>query len=230
MTRSFVIMTNENAPRTWEMASTIAASVVSGLRAREQMDDDLGVAVGLEDGAFADQRVAQLAGVHEIAVVANRELAVDAVDDDRLRIRELALAGGRVADVPDGELARQRRQRLGVERLVDVPHRLAVTDLDSVGRGDPRALLSAMLQRVQPEVGEVRGLRVAEDPEDAALFAKLVEHGVPSVYGFKQSARRDSKYVPDRARPDAFGIRERLVDHLAPVDRDANTVAARRAR
>ena len=122
------------------------------------MDDDLGVAVGLEDRALADERVAQLAGVHQVAVVADRELTVHAVDDDRLRVRELALAGGRVAHVADGEIARQARERLRVERLVDVPHRLAVTDLDAVGRGDARALLSAMLQRVQAEVGEVRGL------------------------------------------------------------------------
>ena len=61
-------------------------------RTREQMDNDLGVAVGLEDGTAADQRVAQLAGVHQVAVVRDGDLAVGAVDQDRLRVEELALA------------------------------------------------------------------------------------------------------------------------------------------
>ena len=41
---------------------------------------------------------------------------------------------------------------------------------------DPRALLSAVLQRVQPEVGHVGGFGVAEDPEDAALVLEFVQH------------------------------------------------------
>ena len=143
----------------------------------------------------ADQRVAQLAGVHQVAVVADRELAVHAVDDDRLRVgrpcsrRRSSSGRGRWPG------ARAASQRLGVERLVDVAHRLRVADLDAVGRGDAGALLPAMLQRVQPEVGEVRGLGVAEDPEDAALVLELVEHRAPSVYGLTQSPC-GSKYRP----------------------------------
>ena len=57
-------------------------------RAREQVDDHFGVAAGLKDRALADQRVAQLAGVDEVAVVADRELTVHAVDDDRLGVEE----------------------------------------------------------------------------------------------------------------------------------------------
>jgi hypothetical protein len=33
-----------------------------------------------------------------------------------------------------------------------------------------------MLEGVQAEVGEITGLRVAEDPENAALFSEFVEH------------------------------------------------------
>jgi hypothetical protein len=33
-----------------------------------------------------------------------------------------------------------------------------------------------MLQGVETEIGEVRGLGVAENPEDAALVPELVEH------------------------------------------------------
>ena len=90
----------------------------------------------------------------------------------------------------------QPGERLAVERLVDVAHRLAMTRIcDAVGRGDAGALLPAVLQRVQAEVGEVRGLGMAEDPEDAALVLELIEHrrSTFSVYGFTQSRAEASK-------------------------------------
>ena len=72
------------------------------------MKDDFGVAAGLEDRAAADQLVAQLARVDEVAVVADGDLAVRAVDEERLGVLELALAGGRIARVADGDVAGQR--------------------------------------------------------------------------------------------------------------------------
>ena len=45
----------------------------------------------------------------------------------------------------------------------------------AVRRRDAGALLAAMLQRVETEVGHVRGFGVAEDAEDAALFVELVD-------------------------------------------------------
>ncbi len=44
----------------------------------------------------------------------------------------------------------------------------------AVERDDARRLLAAMLQRVQPERGERRRLRVADDSEHAAFLAKAV--------------------------------------------------------
>jgi len=43
-------------------------------------------------------------------------------------------------------------------------------------RRDAGALLSAVLQRVQSEVDEVRRIRMVEDAEDTALFFEFVEH------------------------------------------------------
>ena len=48
----------------------------------------------------------------------------------------------------------------------------------AVGRDDARRFLPAMLQRVQPEVREVGGLRMAVDAEHAALFMEAVELGL----------------------------------------------------
>ena len=76
------------------------------------MQDDFGVAARLEDRAVADELVAQLARVDEVAVVGDGDLAVGAVDQERLRVLELALAGGRVARVADGEVPGQRLERL----------------------------------------------------------------------------------------------------------------------
>jgi hypothetical protein len=45
-----------------------------------------GVAAGLENRTLADELVLQLAGVDEIAVVADGDLSVRTVDQDRLRV------------------------------------------------------------------------------------------------------------------------------------------------
>jgi hypothetical protein len=49
---------------------------VAGARPRVQVQHHLGVARGLEDGAVADELVAQLARVHQVAVVGDGNLAV----------------------------------------------------------------------------------------------------------------------------------------------------------
>src|SRR4030095_1250684 len=49
-----------------------------------------------------------------------------------------------------------------------------MADHRSIRSGNACALLSAMLKRREAEVGEVRGLRVTEDPEHAAFFPELV--------------------------------------------------------
>ena len=48
-------------------------------------------------------------------------------------------------------------------------------DCPAVARGDAGAFLSAMLQRVETQVGEVRGLGMPVDGEDAAFFMEFVE-------------------------------------------------------
>ena len=53
----------------------------------------------------------------------------------------------------------------------------------SVGRGNACGLLPAMLQRIEPQIGLPRRIRMAVDGDDAALFAQL-------VIVMRQSARR----------------------------------------
>lgn len=63
-------------------------------RLRHQVQDDFGVDRGLEDGAFLLEFVPELAGVGEIAVVGDGDLAAGAIDDQRLGVLEDRRSGG----------------------------------------------------------------------------------------------------------------------------------------
>ena len=80
----------ERARRLIDPTRMIASSTLAGLRPRVEMQHHFGVAVRLEDRSGADQPLADLVGVDEVAVVADGDLAVRAVDQDRLRVRQLA--------------------------------------------------------------------------------------------------------------------------------------------
>jgi hypothetical protein len=77
--------------------------------------------------------------------------------------------------VPDGETAFELRQRFAVENVRDVAHFPPQPDEIAVGSGDARALLAAVLQRVESEVGHVGGFGMPEDAEHAAFVLEGVE-------------------------------------------------------
>ena len=64
-----------------------------------------------------------------------------------------------------------------VERLGHVAHGARDPHLLAVGGADAGALLAAMLQGVEAEIGQVGRFGMAEDAEDAALVFELIEHG-----------------------------------------------------
>ena len=138
------------------------------------MEQHLGVAGGLKDRPLADERIAQLLGVHEVAVVPDRDLAVGAVDENRLRVFHAAFARCRIAHVANRAPAPQARDGLFRKAVGDVADSLVDIEPFAIGRGDPDALLSAVLERVETEVRQVRGLTVPVDAEDTAFLAKLV--------------------------------------------------------
>ena len=49
-------------------------------------------------------------------------------------------------------------------------------DVAAVARRDAGAFLAAMLQRVETQIGEIRGFRMAVDGKDAAFVVEFVEH------------------------------------------------------
>ena len=87
---------------------------------------------------------------------------------------QLAAAGGRVAHVADGVTARQLLQGLLVEDVGHEPHRAVHEVVASGRRGDATALLAAVLQGVEAEVGDVRRLGMGVHPEHAALVVEAV--------------------------------------------------------
>ena len=96
--------------RARESGNRLDQCVIDGarLRPRKQVQHDLGVAVGLENGALPHQFVANLAGVHDVAVVTDAHLTVHTLDEQRLRIRHRAFTGRRVAGVADGHMSWKR--------------------------------------------------------------------------------------------------------------------------
>ena len=142
--------------------------------ARVEVEDDLGVGGGLEDRARRLELLAEDGGVHQVAVVADGDRAAVALDEVGLRVRGHGVAGGRVAHVADRPVAGERLEPALREHVVHEAHALLEAERLPVARHDARRLLAAVLQRVEAHVGEVRGLRVAEDTEEAAVVVEVI--------------------------------------------------------
>ncbi len=106
------------------------------------------------DRHLGDQLL-QLAGVGQVAVVAERDGSVGGGPEGRLRVVPGACAGGGVARVPDRDVALERCQRGLVEDLGDQAHVLVDEDLAAVADRDAGRLLAAVLQGVEAVVGQL---------------------------------------------------------------------------
>src|SRR5205085_2848567 len=124
----------------------------------------------LEADAALGEQLPQAPRVDDVAVVGDGDLAALALYDHRLRVAEDARTGGGVAGVADGGHAVEAVQRVLVEDLADQPHALVAAEGLPVGDGDAGALLAAVLQRKEAEVGQASHILAGgEDAEDAAL-------------------------------------------------------------
>ena len=93
-------------------------------RVRHQVQDDFGIAGGLEDGAAASQVAAQFGGVGDVAVVRHRHAALVAGHGEGLGVEQHGIAGGGIARVADGQFAGQSLQHRAGEDIGHVPHGL----------------------------------------------------------------------------------------------------------
>src|SRR5882724_7669005 len=152
------------------------------------MDDDFGVAVRLKNRAAMFQAAAPFGGVGEIAVVAERHLALVAIDHDGLGIEQSFVARGGIARVADGGGAGKFVQNIGRENFFDFAHGAVGVEFVAVAGDNAGGFLAAMLESVKAEIDELCRFGVAEDSDDAAvvvepiiLICKFLRHRVTNV-------------------------------------------------
>ncbi len=132
------------------------------------MHEHLGVHRRREDGALVLEVVPDLGGVDEVAVVGERDVPVAKARHDGLRVVDRGGARRAVAGVaerqPAGQLLKHRRR----EALRHEPHRAVRARRARVVDGDdPGGFLTAMLERVEPELDHRRGIAGPTHSEDS---------------------------------------------------------------
>ena len=167
------------------------------------MNEHFGVARRAEDGAALDQRVPEDVGVHQVAVVTDRDVAELALDLDGLDVLGAAVTGRRVARVPDRRPPDEGVERFHVEDIRHMPRAVHSDEAIPVrGCGhDPRGFLPAVLERVEPQIGEARGLRVVPDPHHPALFVEPVRRipaGRTGVIYYREFDLAHPRILPGR--------------------------------
>ena len=105
----------------------------------------------------------------------DREAAAFELGEERLDVAQDRPAGRRVADVADGRGALQPLDGGAVREAVADEAELALGVEDAAVEGDDAGgFLAAVLQGVEAERDDRRGVGVAEDAEDAAFLAQGV--------------------------------------------------------
>ena len=105
----------------------------------------------------------------------NRDRSVLAVHEKRLRLENRDFARRRVAHVTNRTRAAQAIEFGLIECLGDVSHLACLPEFDAVGSDNAARLLPTVLQCVQTQVSQARGIRVTVNPEDATLFTQLAD-------------------------------------------------------
>src|SRR5215510_10425244 len=144
--------------------------------AGDPVQHDFGVRGRREDRALQFESISGLGRVRQIAIVAERDLAEAAFDQERLRLVDADLPGSRITHMADGRALGQPGEALFLEDVVDVPHPALEAQQRAVGGDYTGRLLAAVLQRVQAEIGQARRFLMAENAEDTTLFSEFVEH------------------------------------------------------
>ena len=122
---------------------------------------------------------AQFGGVGDVAVVRHRDAALVAGDREGLRVEQHRVAGGGVARVADGAARRAASPSTALVKISATwPMDLWQWISAAVAGADAGAFLAAMLQRVEAQIGQLGGFRMAVDGDDAALFVEFIEHSI----------------------------------------------------
>jgi hypothetical protein len=76
--------------------------------------------------------------------------------------------------VADSGVAGKLRNHIGCENLLHVAKAFVHVNVRAIGGSDPRGFLSAMLERVEAQIGHLGSLGVAEYPEDSAMIVEMI--------------------------------------------------------
>lgn len=164
----------------------------------EEMSDELRVGRRLELDALSLKVFAEDAIVDEVAVMGEGDGPTGGgiADQDGLGIADDGAAGGAVASVAYSDVAAQERQIFLVENLGNETHARAYGEVLAIGGGDASALLSAMLEGIQPEKGEASYIFAWRiDAEDATGLSRFVgrwthaRRGLPLVAWFQYTRK-----------------------------------------
>ncbi len=152
-------MTTEYAPSTRSSADADLPFDVGGIGSCNQVDEDFRVAARRENGAIANELGANLVGVHDVAVVRDRQWTRVVVHEVRLGVGEHGAAGGRIPGVSDRDVAGETRKGRLIEAIGNESHHpVDPGPISLVDRDDARTLLAAVLQRIEAEVGHSRSI------------------------------------------------------------------------
>ena len=165
--------------------------------ARDEVDDDLGVAGRLKDRAALVEPFAERHRVRQIAIVRDREATLGKLGEQGLDVAQGGVAGGRIAVVPDRDPPDQlAHHRVAVEIARNMPHRAVGMIIAAVIADDPGGFLPAVLERVEAQRDEARRLVGAPDREDPALLVKvIVIERVGRQHGLAESLVGDGRHI-----------------------------------
>lgn len=150
-------------------------------RTGNEVEKDLAVVGGLEDGTLLFHARTQGARVDEIAVVGHGELPLFVVDEDGLRIDQACRARGGIARVADADVPLEMLETADFPGQVgDQPQGPVGLEGPAVAYRYPRAFLAAVLEGVQAEDGEGHGFFAVVNADDAALFMDFIVEGMVS--------------------------------------------------
>ena len=141
----------------------------------DEVQHDLAVGGGLEDGPGVLHLPPELGGIGDGPVVSHRYGAGPALYDNGLGIDQGGASPGGVAVVADGRVSLEPGHdgRVGKDRPHE-PHAPVVLHAGAVRGGDAGALLPPVLEGVEPEVCLLCGPGVAVDAHNAAFLAPMV--------------------------------------------------------
>ena len=107
--------------------------------------------------------------------MAERQTAGIEIGEERLHIPERGFAHGGIADMADGGRAGQAVDNgLFIEVVADEADAALGVELLAVETDDTGCFLAPVLEGVQAESGQGRGIGVIEDAKNAAFFMQLI--------------------------------------------------------